>query len=65
MLVLGEWHLRKVLAAYTRHYNGHRPHQTLRQRPPLRKPGHVIVMTSRVERRQVVGSLISEYRTVA
>jgi putative transposase len=27
MLILGEGHLRSVLAEYARHYNGHRPHQ--------------------------------------
>jgi putative transposase len=65
MLILGEQHLRKVLAEYARHYNGHRPHQARNQRPPLREPGHAIDMTTRIERRQVVGGLIREYRRAA
>ncbi len=34
ILILGEGHLRKVLAEFARHYNGHRPHQSLQQEPP-------------------------------
>jgi putative transposase len=34
ILILGEAHLRTVLAEFARHYNGHRPHQSLRQEPP-------------------------------
>ena len=34
LLILGRQHLRKVLAEFARHYNGHRPHQALHQRPP-------------------------------
>jgi hypothetical protein len=62
LLILGERHLRKVLVEYTRHYNGHRPHQALQQRPPLREPGQAIDMTARIERNRAVGGLISEYR---
>ena len=65
LLILGEWHLRKVLAEYARNFNGHRPHQALRQRPPLHQGGHVIDMTARIERRQAADGLISEYRRAA
>ena len=65
VLILGERHLRKVLAEYTRHYNGHRPHQALHQRPPLHQSGHAIDMTARIEHKRTVGGLISEYRRAA
>lgn len=65
LLILGEEHLRKVLAEYAAHYNGHRPHQSLQQEFPLREPGSVIDVTARIERQQVLGGLISEYRRAA
>jgi putative transposase len=65
VLILGERHLRKILAEYTRHYNGHRPHQGLQQKPPLRQPGHPVDISVRIERRQILGGLISEYRRAA
>jgi putative transposase len=46
VLILGEQHLREVLAEYVRHYNGHRPHQGLQQAPPLRQPGRVVDITA-------------------
>lgn len=55
VLIVGERHLRKVLAEYARQYNGHRPHRGLRQEPPVRRPGHVLDITARFERRQVLG----------
>jgi putative transposase len=38
ILILGERHLRKVLAEYVRHYSGHRPHQSLEQNPRCASP---------------------------
>jgi putative transposase len=38
VLILGEQHLRKVLAESARHYNGHRPHQGLQQEAPSASP---------------------------
>jgi hypothetical protein len=52
-------------AECSRHYNGHRPHQGLQHEPPLRQPGQVVDITARIERTQVLGSLISEYRRAA
>jgi hypothetical protein len=54
-----------ALAEYVRHYNGHRPHQALHQRPPQHKSGRAIDMTGRIERSRVAGGLISEYRRAA
>ena len=34
LLILGRRHLERVVAAYTLHYNEHRPHRSLRQRSP-------------------------------
>ncbi len=64
ILILGEGHLRKVLAEFARHYNDHRPHQSLQQDPP-RQPGRAVDITARIERSQVLGGLISEYRRAA
>jgi putative transposase len=34
ILICDEAHLRAVLRTYAGHYNGHRPHQSRKQRPP-------------------------------
>lgn len=65
VLILGEQHLRSVLAEYARHYNGHRPHQGLQQEPPQGQPGIVIDITARIEGRKVLGGLITEYHRAA
>ncbi|MGH3305472.1 MAG: integrase core domain-containing protein [Streptosporangiaceae bacterium] len=65
VLILGEQHLRRVLTEYAAHYNGHRPYQGLQQGFPLHQPGRVVDVTARIERRQVLGGLVSEYRRAA
>jgi putative transposase len=35
LLIYGERRLRRILAEFARHYNGHRPHQSREQRFPL------------------------------
>jgi putative transposase len=65
VLIFGERHLRKVLAEYARHYNGHRPHQALQQESPLRRPSQTVDITARIERKEILGGLISEYRRAA
>lgn len=65
MLITGEQHLRLVLTEYVGHYNIHRPHRTLPQKPPAacaHSPGEVTSM--RVLRRARLGGLIQEYPQV-
>jgi len=68
ILIVGERHLRAVLADYAEHYNSHRPHRSLAQRPP---DGHALepAISSagdfRVERKEVLGGLINEYQRAA
>ena len=43
VLILGESHLRTVLAAYQAHYNAARPHQGIAQRIPNGDGDHLTV----------------------
>jgi transposase InsO family protein len=65
MLISGERHLRAVLAQYETHYNGRRPHRSRQLRPP--RPDHPAADHSRerIQRRPVLGGLISEYERAA
>ncbi|MEU0569228.1 integrase core domain-containing protein [Nonomuraea sp. NPDC005983] len=61
LLIFDEWHLRTVLDEYADHYNRHRPHRSLGLRAPT---GFDVIPlpVGRIERRQVLGGLISEYQ---
>jgi hypothetical protein len=65
MLIVGERHLTTVLAEYTSHYNGHRPHRSLGQQPPDPSPHVADLNAARVQRRPIIGGLINEYSQVA
>jgi hypothetical protein len=65
ILILETGHLRRVLAEYAVHYNGHRPHQSRNRRHPDADPSMptpVVDLTDRrIKRRPVLGGLINEY----
>jgi transposase InsO family protein len=65
MLIYNERHLRSVLEVYTGHYNGHRPHQSRRQRPPDSNEPVVMPLDAPIRRRKVLGDVINEYHRAA
>ena len=72
LLIVGRRHLERVVAAYTLHYNEHRPHRSLRQRPPLaltaageRPVPSEVPRLDLLRRRDRLGGLIHEYHLAA
>ncbi len=67
LLILGRRHLEHVLVAYVRHFNEHRPHRALGQRPPLsdQQPLADVIDLDRLRRRDLLGGLIHEYKLAA
>ncbi len=70
LLILGEGHLRTVLAEYQVHYNTARPHQGIAQRVPdgEREGSHITVADldrERIHRKPVLAGLINEYARAA
>ena len=69
VLVFGRRHLEAVLCEYVGHYNSHRPHRSLRQRPP--EPGYITpfdrrnVNPTRLQRSDRLGGVIHEDSLVA
>ena len=72
ILIVNRRHLERVLPPiYIRHYNEHRPHRSLRQRPPIEEPPPdsetpvTPVALDRVRHRDLLGGLIHEYEAAA
>ena len=66
MLIFGERQLVRVLAEYETHYNGHRPHRALDQESPI--TGFSLPSDRShpaIQRTEVLGGLINEYRRAA
>jgi putative transposase len=66
ILITGQRHLHRTLSEYADHYNSHRPHRALNQKPPDgRTPIARADDNIRVRRRDRLGGLIHEYSQVA
>jgi putative transposase len=68
ILIVNRQHLERVLPVYISHYNEHRPHRSLNQRPPNEQPppeSETVIALDRVHREDVLGGLIHEYKAAA
>jgi putative transposase len=65
ILIVNERHLATVLAEYTAHYNRHRPHRALAQRPPDPQPAGPRKDTGKIQGKPILGGLINEYAQAA
>jgi transposase InsO family protein len=63
ILILNERHLHRVLTTYIDYYNHARPHQGIDQRCPI--PLETAPRAGPIERRDILGGIIHEYRRAA
>jgi len=68
ILIYSPRHLLTILDKYVAHYNGHRPHQSLYQRPPAAANAARAVVdlaVARIRRKKILNGLINEYSHAA
>jgi hypothetical protein len=64
LLILGRRHLEHVLRRHVTHYNAERPHRALALLPPAGSHKHQRPAET-IERHDLLGELIHEYRAAA